>query len=191
MVKVLDNTGKHVDTVPEDRDPREYLEAVKAGGGEYTLDEADLMAWIEATTIAGAKQQVIDFIDELGELSVSKYTQTEQEGWPAWILEARAFKESSDPADAPLLAVEAQINNMDLATRVDEILAAAQVTALLPSIASGMRKRAHAAIEATGGDPAQVNTLLAKLLVKGDQVGDAIAAGDPTALVSIAATGWD
>jgi hypothetical protein len=152
-----------------------------------TRFESETAAIRQDAAIALVRQRV----DELAERFVERYTATEAKAWTAWQMEAKAFDASADPADAPLLAFEAAIRGDTLENRVAEVLAAAQVTALIPSIASGARGRAEAMIAASNGDAVIIQSILDLLLAKGQAILAAASQGDHQQMVTLATEGWE
>ncbi len=152
-----------------------------------TRFESKTAAIRQDAAIALVRQRV----DELADRFVERYTATEAKAWTAWQMEAKAFDASADPADAPLLAFEAAIRGDTLENRVAEVLAAAQVTALIPSIASGARGRAEAMIATSNGDAAIIQSILDLLLAKGQAILAAASEGDHQQMVTLATEGWE
>jgi hypothetical protein len=156
---------------------------------------ADLKARFD--TLIGAQRQaeaivaVANKVDELADRFVARYTKTEAKAWATWLEEARAFNASTDPADAPLLSIEADVRGETIESRVAEVIAAAEITGLIPSIASGARGRAEAMIAASNGDPAVIDAVLDKLSAKGDALLAAAAQGNRAEMITLATTDWE
>ncbi len=137
-----------------------------------------------------AKAVIRTTIDAMRRDLLAKYTETEQAGWHELLPEANAYTASGNEGNAPGIALEAAIRGVTVADRAAEILAAAEITAMLPPLASGVRGRAGAMIDAAA-DEAEINAILTLLAGKSTATMAAIAAGDKAAVLAVVTTGWN
>lgn len=149
--------------------------ALPTGGYEVTTDEGDtvtvthgdtperaaLSAWFRAGNtatpyvpeLAEAKERLTKVIlaqmEDMGRSLVAKYPMTEQQGWPVKIAEAQGVVDASlAEADAVQLSIEAAITGETVADLAAATIAAAALTAMIPPITAGLRRRLEAAIAA-------------------------------------------
>ncbi len=167
------------------RVPDEHVALVEA------INLADMPTEAAANAIMQAKKAVLSEIDRLAMQITSTYTATEEKGWIAMLAEAQAYAVSGDPADAPGLELDAAIRGDTIADRAAAVVGAAQINGLMPSMASGMRARGEQMIDATGGDPQQIEAAMAKLVAKVDSILSAAAQADRNQIIALATTGWD
>lgn len=199
VVDVRDRTSWAIDEfgrkrLPETADPEWQLfqcnveEEIIAGDDGWRVKTDDDR---KQEIIDSAKRTVRNEIDALSGQLTRNYTGTEEKGWIAMLAQAEAFTASGNDADAPGLALDAAIRGDTVANRAAAVLAAAQVTGLIPSLASGMRARAETLIDATDGDPSQIDQVFTMLKAKGGAILAAAHAGDRNQIIAMATTGWD
>ena len=164
--------------LPLDRDLIEYD---KNGIASFVGDLADLKA--------ASRDLIISEIDALGDALTASFTATEQKGWPNALPEAVAYLASNNAADAPALAIGAAVRGITVKARAEAIVAAAEITAVLPEIASGMRSRVEALVDGAANEAA-VGVHLATLSQKTRVILGAAASGNKAAMLS-AATNWE
>jgi len=164
-------------------------ELIKAGDTEQwrVKTETDFTA----DRIAKAKSNVVANIDAFKNSLFAKYTDTEQQGWLAFLPEAKIFVESGNPQDAPGLSLQAATRGIEIMDIARGIIFAAQLTGLLPHLAAGIRGRANDLLDATDGSEAEIAAIMELLATKQVMIKSAILAGDAQAVMQAASTGWD
>lgn len=138
-----------------------------------------------------AKERIRTAIDGFADRLLAKYTDTAQKGWSTWLQYAKAYKSTGNPDDAGSLVLNASIRNIPLEERVEQILQAAQITALLPDLADGFQARANALIEASSGTFEDIQEIEEMLINKQTAIALAIQSGDQQAVLAEATQGWD
>ncbi len=138
-----------------------------------------------------AKELIRINIDGFKNSLLAKYTQTEQQGWPLFLPEAKAFMASENLEDAPGLSLQAAIEQAPLKDVAEGIIAAATITGMLPHLAAGVRTRATALIDATDGTVEAIKAVTDLLEAKQAAIGFAIQSGDQQAVLAAATSGWD
>lgn len=162
--------------------PDSTLEVNEDGMLVFIGDQADILQAV--------KKLIINEIDELSAKLTANYTGTEKEGWISMLSEAEAFTQSGNEDDATGLVLGARIRGDTLENRVAAVLTAAQVTGLIPDLASGMRSRSNAMLATAADDPKEIVAVLATLASKGQAILAAAVAGDRDEIIELATTGW-
>lgn len=153
--------------------------ALPTGGYEVTTTEGDIVtvangdtperaalsAWFRAGNTATpyappldeAKARLTKVIlaqmEAIGRSLVAKYPLTEQQGWPVKIIEAQGVVDATlTEGDAAYLGIEAALTGETVADLATATVDAAALTAMIPPITAGLRRRLETAIAAAGSE---------------------------------------
>lgn len=138
-----------------------------------------------------AKELIRIQIDRFRNQLLGKYTETEQRGWVLFLPEAKAFIASGDENDAPGLSLQSAIQQIPLINIAEGIVAAAEITGMLPHLAAGVRSKANDLIDATDGSPEAIKPVTDLLTAKQTAIAIAIQSGDQAAVLEAAISGWE
>ena len=128
---------------------------------------------------AFAEQTILQQIEAMGRSLVRGYPQTEQDGWPVKLTEAKAVIDGSLKAEEAFqLGIEASLTGEDVADLANATIAAAELTGMIPAITAGLRRRLQVAIAAADSEEA-IAAIQANVETMRSAIMAAFATGDP------------
>lgn len=150
----------HVDTLEQVRelDPTPVrIIGVTSGGYDCYLNDEAVPRTLEGATaekLAAINTYAADLRRTVRQASQPYATDEEMSTWSMKRAEALAYRAFLNPADAPTLAVEAQVRGVTLDEIVDRVSANAAYLTNMEAVISGNAGRHRDAVNALAADPA-------------------------------------